>query len=301
MIYAPVALFVYNRPWHLRQTVEALLNNHEAPQTELFVFSDAAKGSSAEAAVAEVRAIIRQISGFSAVHIIEREENCGLARSIIDGVSAVCKDRGRAIVMEDDIFTSQYFLRYMNAGLDMYEYDQQVASIHGYVYPTSIPLPETFFLRGADCWGWATWQRGWDLFEPDGKLLLQQLRQRNLTQRFDCNGAYPYTRMLEDQIAGKNDSWAIRWHASAFLQDRLTLYPGRSLVINTGNDNSGTHSTASACFLGELSDKPVKVERIPLEENEIARQAFINFFRTQRPSILTRLFRRATHITGRAN
>jgi len=301
MIYAPIALFVYNRPWHLRQTVEALLNNHEAPQTELFVFSDAAKGSSAEAAVEEVRASIRQISGFSAVHIIEREENFGLARSIIEGVSAVCKAYGRAIVMEDDILTSKYFLRYMNAGLDMYEHDQQVASIHGYVYPAGVPLPETFFIRGADCWGWAMWQRSWDLFEPDGKQLLQQLRQHNLTQRFDFNGAYPYTRMLEDQIAGNNDSWAIRWHASAFLQNRLTLYPGRSLVMNIGNDNSGTHCTASIVFSGELAEEPVKVERIPLEENEIARQAFINFFRSQRPSILTRLFRRAARIMGRAN
>jgi hypothetical protein len=169
------------------------------------------------------------------------------------------------------------------------------------MYPTGESLPETFFLRGADCWGWATWQRGWDLFESDGKLLLQQLRQRNLTQRFDYNGAYPYTRMLEEQIAGKNDSWAIRWHASAFLQNRLTLYPGRSLVLNIGTDSSGTHCTASADFSGELADKPVKVERIPVEENEIARQAFIDFFRTRRPSILARIFRRAVHIMGRAD
>lgn len=301
MTYAPIVLFAYNRPGHLRQAVAALLNNREAPQTELYVFSDAAKGQLDEAAVAEVRACIRQISGFSVVHFIEREKNFGLAKSVIEGVSEVCREHDRVIVMEDDILTSRYFLRYMNDGLDMYAHDQQVASIHGYVYPVGVPLPETFFLRGADCWGWATWQRGWDSFEHDGRLLLQQLRQRNLTQRFDYNGAYPYARMLEDQIAGKNDSWAIRWHASAFLQNRLTLYPGRSLVMNIGNDNSGTHCTASIDFSGELADEPVKVERIPLEENEIARQAFINFFRSQRPSILTRVFRRAARIMGRAN
>lgn len=301
MTYAPVALFAYNRPVHLRQTVEALLKNDAALQTELFVFSDAAKNRSAESSVAEVRTYIRQITGFSAVHVIERDTNLGLAKSIIEGVSAVCRDHGRVIVLEDDIYTSRYFLRFMNDGLDMYEDDLQVISIHGYVYPISVPLPETFFLRGADCWGWATWQRGWNLFEPDGKLLLQQLQQRNLTHRFDFDSSYPYTRMLKQQIAGKNDSWAVRWHASAFLHDRLTLYPGRSLVLNTGTDSSGTHCTASSDFAGELADEPVKVIRLPLEENEVARQAFINFYRTLQPSLLTRMLRRAVHIMGRAS
>jgi len=301
MTYAPVALFAYNRPRHLRKTVEALLKNDAASQTELIVFSDAAKNRSAELAVAEVRAYIRQISGFSAVHIIERDTNFGLAKSITEGVSAVCRDHGRVIVLEDDIYTSRYFLRFMNDALDMYEDDLRVISIHGYVYPISVPLPETFFLRGADCWGWATWQRGWDLFEPDGKLLLQQLRQRRLTHRFDFDGSYPYTRMLQQQIAGKNDSWAVRWHASAFLHDRLTLYPGRSLVLNTGTDSSGTHCTASADFASELADKPIKVVRLPLEENEVSRQAFIDFYRTLQPSLLTRMFRRAAHIMGRAS
>lgn len=299
--YAPIALFAYDRPQHLQQTIEALLNNPEARESDLFVFSDAAKDSAHVSAVEKVRKYAAEISGFSTVNVVERTSNYGLASSIVDGVTSVCRQYGRVIVMEDDIVTSAYFLKYMNDGLDMYSRDEQVVSIHGYMYPTGESLPETFFLRGADCWGWATWQRGWDLFESDGKLLLQQLRQRNLTQRFDYNGAYPYTRMLEEQIAGKNDSWAIRWHASAFLQNRLTLYPGRSLVLNIGTDSSGTHCTASADFSGELADKPVKVERIPVEENEIARQAFIDFFRTRRPSILARIFRRAVHIMGRAD
>jgi hypothetical protein len=298
MSYAPVALFAYKRPRHVRKVVEALLTNEEASQTELFVFSDAAKSRAARAAVTEVRAYIRQISGFSAVHVIERDENYGLARSIIEGVSAVCGQFGRVIVVEDDILTSRYFLRFMNDGLEMYQHDEKVISVHGYVYPTRNPLPETFFLKGADCWGWATWQRGWDIFEPDGAVLLQQLQQRGLTHCFDCDGSYPYTRMLEDQFAGKNDSWAVRWHASAFLRDRLTLYPGRSLVLNIGNDNSGTHSASTTDFSGGLAEQPVRVARLPLEESEPARQEFIDFYRTLRPSILNRILRSTASMVG---
>lgn len=300
MIYAPIALFTYNRPSHVKQTVNALLKNPEARKSEIFIFSDAARNAASEKAVSDVRNYIRQITGFAAVHIVERAENYGLARSIIDGVSQICDAHGRAIVLEDDIVTSPHFLKFMNDALDRYEHDERVISIHGYVYPVGAVLPETFFLLGADCWGWATWRRGWNLFEPDGRALYDELAKRELTHRFDFDGAYPYTRMLEEQIRGKNDSWAIRWHASAFLKDKLTLYPGRSLVLNIGTDSSGTHCSTTSEFAGEITGSPVKVEPIPLEESVFARQQIVRFHKTSRPSMPTRLLRKLTGMARRA-
>lgn len=291
MSYAPIALFVYNRPWHTQQTIEALLANAEAAQTSLIVFSDGARNEEANQSVSLVRAYIRGITGFKSIEIIERETNLGLARSIIDGVTRVCEEYGRVIVLEDDLVTSTSFLAYMNEGLARYEHDDRVISIHGYVYPVNATLPETFFLKGADCWGWATWKRGWGLFESDGRVLLQQLTHRKLTRRFDFEGTYPYTKMLKNQIKGKNNSWAIRWYASAFLKDRLTLYPGRSLVHNIGNDSSGTHCSETGAYSGELSSKPVQVELIRAEENIFARDQIKSFFHATQPSILVRIIK----------
>lgn len=286
---APVALFVYNRPWHTRQTLEALLANPEASETPLYIFSDAPRDIAASNAVAEVRSFLREISGFKSVSIIERENNFGLARSIIDGVTQVCEEHGRIIVLEDDLVTSPYFLKFMNQGLEKYQDEERVISIHGYVYPVEQALPETFFLRGADCWGWATWKRGWDLFDPDGQRLLDELKRRKLTRQFDFDGSYPYTRMLQDQIAGKNNSWAVRWYASAFLQGKLTLYPGRSLVHNIGLDGSGAHCSETKDFSGVLARSPIMVEDIAVEESLIARQQFMKFHKRTRPSIPVRV------------
>jgi len=296
---APVALFVYNRPGHTRQTVEALLANTVANQTRLHVFSDAPKNEAVSPAVAEVRSYIRSIAGFKSVTIIERETNFGLARSIIDGVTHLCEEYGHVIVMEDDLVTSPYFLIFMNQGLDLYERDERVISIHGYVYPVMETLPETFFLRGADCWGWATWRRGWDLFEPDGKSLLQELKTHNLTQRFDFDGAHPYVRMLKNQIKGNNNSWAIRWHASAFLKNKLTLYPGRSLVHNIGTDNSGAHCSTTTVFAGEMADSPIAIELISVEENEFARQQIIKFHKAVRRMTPGRVLRKLSDMVQR--
>lgn len=289
---APIALFAYNRPAHLRQTIDALLKNELASESDLVVFSDAPKNSDARENVDEVRNYLHEIEGFKSVRIIERRENIGLAGSIIDGVQMLCHEYGKVIVLEDDMETSPGFLRFMNDALTLYEQSERVISIHGYVYPVEGPLPETFFLKGADCWGWATWARGWEIFEKDGRALLREIEARKLEKRFDFNGAYGYTRMLREQVAGKNSSWAVRWYASAFLKDKLTLYPGRSLVRNIGNDDSGTHSVSTDIFDTDVETNYVSVESIPIVEDEAALHEVEKFLRRTRGPILERLAKR---------
>jgi hypothetical protein len=264
---SPIALFAFKRPDLLRQTVEALQKNAEARESLLYVFIDGPRREDEKAKVDEVEAYCRAISGFKQVFIQRQSANRGLARSIIAGVSEVVNQHGQVIVVEDDLVTSPYFLRYMNEALEKYRHQEKIISIHGYVYPVQDTLPETFFLKGADCWGWATWARGWKYFEADGKKLLAELATRKLKKRFDFDGAYPYVKMLEDQIAGRNDSWAIRWNASAFLRDKLTLYPGRSLVHNSGFDSSGTHCADGTQFDVQLADRPLQLVDVPIEES----------------------------------
>jgi hypothetical protein len=288
---APIALFVYARPDHARRTVEALLNNPEASSSDLIVFSDAARTPDKEYAVRGVREYIAGIQGFRSLTLHHRPRNFGLAKSIIEGVTQVLAVYERVIVLEDDLETSPHFLRYMNEALDLFEEEELVISVHGYVYPVNKALPEAFCLRGADCWGWATWRRGWVHFNPDGQFLLDELRRQNLLKAFDFNGAYSYSEMLKEQINGSNDSWAVRWHASAFLANKLTLYPGRSLTHNIGNDSTGRHCGTSAALDVELSATPIRLDSVVIEESETARQIIEEFFRAKRPP-LQRVLRR---------
>jgi hypothetical protein len=276
---SPIALFTFNRPEHTRRTVEALVRNELASGSELFVFCDGPRSQADADAVQSVRDYAAGITGFKSLQIIRRAENLGLAQSIISGVTQLCNEFGCAIVVEDDLVTSPYFLRYLNEALNLYENSPDVISIHGYVYPVKTTLPETFFIKGADCWGWATWKRGWDLFEPDGIKLLADLESRKLMREFDFNGTFAYAQMLRDQISGRNNSWAIRWYASAFLRDKLTLYPGRSLVHNIGLDSSGVHCESTTSFDVEISTKPVKLQKLTVSENAEARLAFIEYFK----------------------
>ncbi|HMH32286.1 MAG TPA: glycosyltransferase family A protein [Puia sp.] len=293
MKLAPIALFTYNRLVHTRRTVEALEKNELATASDLFIFSDGAKAGDDKKNVDEVREYLLGIKGFKSVTLIEREMNLGLAENIISGVSQIIGEFGNIIVLEDDLITSAYFVRYMNDALSLYENEEGVASIHGYVYPVKERLQETFFIRGADCFGWATWKRGWDIFIADGKMLLDQLQQTGQTHAFDFDGAYPYTKMLKDQTEGRNDSWAVRWYASAFLRNKFTLYPGTSLVHHIGGDGSGTHSGFGDILDVVLSESRIIVSRIEVKEDEQARLAFVKFLpKVTRPKILYRIRRK---------
>jgi putative methyltransferase (TIGR04325 family) len=280
---APIALFAYRRLNHLERTIEALKANDLAAQSELYIFCDGAKSADDFAAVEAVRQYVETIDGFARVTKIFQRTNLGLSNSIIGGVSKIVSARGRVIVVEDDIVTSPYFLRFMNEGLGLYENELSVASIDGYVYPVEETLPETFFLRGAGVWGWATWKRAWTIFEPNGKLLLQALKERQLETLFDLDNSYGFTEMLRVESIIEHGSWDIHWHASAFLAGMLNLHPGRSLVENIGIDGTGEHRAVSQEFATRLSLEPISIEAIPVRENPQARQAIIRHLRRASP------------------
>ena len=236
---SPVVLFVYNRPYHTKKTIEALQSNKLSKYSNLIIYADGSKDKESNENVLQVSNYLITIKGFKSVKIIRRNENYGLASNIISGVSEVLNEHNKIIVLEDDLVTSPFFLNYMNDALNAYVDDNNVGCIHGYVYPIN-NINSDFFIKGADCWGWATWKKSWDYFEKDGKKLLKKLKKRNLhkdTYNVKCG----YIKMLKDQIYGRNNSWAVRWYFSAYLNDLYCLYPKTSYVQNIGFDGSGTN------------------------------------------------------------
>ena len=279
MSYAPILLFVYNRPEHTRRCIESLLKNSLASESNLFIYADDAKDSTQQEAVNEVRNYIRSIQGFKQITLMERSENWGLARNIINGVTTQVNRYGKVIVLEDDLVVAPYFLQFMNDALEVYKNEPRVGHIQACDFTQDSSLPATFLIKWTGSWGWGTWDRAWKHFNPNGKELLQELEERKLTRVFDFNGKYGFTRMLRRQIEGKNNSWAIRWNASLFLKDILSLNVGRSLVQNEGFDGSGTNCGGGGLYASHLYLQPLFITPIsPIEENKEARQAFIRYY-----------------------
>ena len=242
---APIVIFTYNRVKHLKATIDYLNKNELANESNLIIFSDAAKSNEDPEAVIKVRNYIKTINGFKSLKVIEREKNWGLSKSIIEGVTATVNLYGKVIVLEDDLITSPYFLNFMNDGLKAYENDREVCQIMGYSfverYKDKFNLEDTYFVKGSSSLGWATWKNSWRSLNIDSHELIAFIEKNNLQKSFDRNNSYNYMKMLKQQAEGKIDSWAIRWYASAFINNLYTLYPLKSLVFHTGNDGYGTN------------------------------------------------------------
>jgi hypothetical protein len=246
MQLAPIALFVYNRPEHTQKTIDALLKNVFAEESELYIFSDAPKRHTEDQHVQEVRDYIKTINGFKKVTITEQKENMGLAKSIISGVSDVINRHGKAIILEDDLITSPYFLKYMNEALEQYKDEKKVWHVSGWNYPAIFNTSnEAYFYRIMDCWGWATWADRWKHFEKNTDQIINSFSKTEI-KRFNLDGA---TKSLWRQIklnqSGRINTWAIYWYATIFQKNGLCLNPVKSYVKNIGHDGTGVHCNIS--------------------------------------------------------
>lgn len=277
---SPIVLFVYNRPHHTIQTIETLQKNELAKESELFIYSDGAKSENDKPKVNEVREHLQNIDGFKAVHIIEREKNYGLADNIISGVTEIVNRYGSAIVLEDDIVTNPYFLKYMNKALEFYKDEDRVMHVSGYLYPTldGKSTKETFFLNVATCWGWGTWRRAWNHLIVDCEKLINLIPQCEIN-RFNLEGGYDWYRHLILNSKNQMNTWAIKWYASFFIKDGFCLHPKYTLTKNIGTDGSGVHCginetySQQNCFNAEI-----KIDKISIIENEQIRKDLKIFF-----------------------
>jgi hypothetical protein len=239
----PLAIFAYNRPDHLRRTFESLQLCTRLDECEVFIFSDGPKIPADDIAVQGTRDVIHEWAEKFNGKVIKQPVNIGLARSIVNGVTKLCDEYGRVIVLEDDMLTSPRFLDYMLTTLDRYQDEEKLCQISGYMFPVRHPQePDAFFLPITTTWGWATWGRAWKIFQWDISTALIELKDPAVQHAFDLGGVYPYSKMMEDCAAGRNDSWGIRWWWSVFKAQKLALHPRHSLVWVGGFDGSGTNN-----------------------------------------------------------
>lgn len=277
---APIIVFSYNRPEHLQKTLDALSHNDLAAQSVLYIYCDGAKADASDEQIRRVkqnRELAHSAEGFLQVHVVERENNYGLADNIIGAVTEIVNKYGRVITLEDDVITSVGFLKYMNEALVQYEKDDQVMHVSGYMYPHKKKLPETFFYEvpypGG---GWATWQRAWNHFSNDIDYLFDYWSPR--WKEFNRFGGDYLQKQLQANKDGTMYTWFIKWHAVVLMRRGLSLYPGVSLTNNIGFDSSGSNCGTMSQFDILSPADYITVKRKKIIENRRAAKIIYHFY-----------------------
>lgn len=303
---APVALFVYNRPEHTKTTLEALARNVLADRTHLHIFSDGPKHETERAKVEDVRRIARAVSGFASVRIVEREQNLGLANSVITGVTEALESHTKIVVVEDDLITTPQFLTYMNAALTHYRDNPHVFSVTGHNFPaTSLPIPprykwDTFAAYRCSSWSWGTWPDRWARVDWSMSYYDKFIHDKKAQKAFSRGGP-DMIQLLELQREGKIDSWAIRFCYAHFAHNMYCIYPVKSLVKNIGLDDSGTHSAFNPLFHHALLDETWSPRSFcpgSRVDTKLASR-FYKVFRSLQPTLRDKIIIKGRDLTGR--
>lgn len=302
---APVILFTYNRPEHTKRTIEALAANELAEETELYIFSDAAKKEADAAKVREIREYAGRVSEFLSVTLVAREENYGLARNVIEGVTDIVNRYGRVIVLEDDLVTNRFFLRFMNDGLNRYEKEQRVTGITGFSHfgdEIGLPYESYFHTLTGTSWSWATWADRWKYFDEECSDWTDMVSDAKLRKRFNYDNTYDFYKIMKmQQTDEKTNSWAIRWYWTNFRRNAYILSPTKSLVSNEGWDGSGVHcgkSKEPVFNHGLKTDHPIADFPKEIgEKKEVHRAMKRALIRESQPNMLKRIY----HVVARRN
>lgn len=284
MTLSPIIVFSYNRPDHLRQTLDALAKNELASESELYIYCDGPKPDAdgeQRQRIAATREVAHAATGFKDVHIVEHEKNVGLMNNIVGGVTEIINRYGRVIVFEDDMITSQGTLRYFNDALEVYKDEHKVMHVVSYMFPHKYPLPETFFYQvpypGG---GWATWQRAWKYYPLDINELYEYWKKDWVKFNYWNHDGTDLVKQLVDNYRGSLRTWFIRWYAEIFRRGGLVLYPGRSLVTNIGFDGTGDNCSKldhNPYWIKHLA-KSIRVKpKHSIKENKLAAREIYAF------------------------
>lgn len=277
---APVALFVYNRADNTEKTLEALMANTLASETDLYVFSDGGKDAQSWEQVHQVRQLLHRVQtqvkrtqALKSMTLVFRPQNLYLEQNITSGIAQVFQKHDRIIVLEDDICTSTYFLEYMNEAFDLYKNQPTVMHVAGFtnldIFPTppegsEIPVP-FYFTPHMSGWGWGTWRDRWQQHFVHYRTREEALQGLSPAD-FDAiqyGGVFPCLKSLDKQPI----PWDICWELAIYRNHGLSLTPGHTLVRNIGLAQ-GTHFRSFSLLQNYEYDREPLATALPLWQVE---------------------------------
>jgi glycosyltransferase involved in cell wall biosynthesis len=264
----PVAIFAYNRPNHLRKTLEALCNADQYEGRDTYIFCDGPKTEGDAPLIDEVKDEAERYSRRSNVNVIKKEKNYGLAGSIIEGVTQLLKKHATLIILEDDIIISSKALKYFDDALMIYQNRKDIFSVGSYVpetlwnnFPSDYDY-NTFLIPRMQCWGWATWSCKWNLFKNYKTYYDSLMSSKKAQLGYRHIIGEDSFKTLRACIDNGKDVWACKWVLTHFNYGSSCVCPRYPLSKNIGLDGSGTNC-------GTQANQPTFIS-----EEEVDRESF---------------------------
>ena len=241
----PVVLFAFNRPELASRVFQVI---REAKPTRLFVIIDGPRsGNSSDVNLSKrVIDIVSDVDWECDVSYEIAEENLGIRKRFVTGLQAVFSQVDEAIIVEDDCLPNQSFFTFQQEMLRRYRFDPSVGIVCGFN-----PLGQTanikdsyFFSVFSSVWGWGTWKRVWDSYDPDAKQWLTPNGRNVVNSAIETKSAKRFWGHNFDLVSKNPEysTWDYQMVFNQILNKRLNIFPRISLVSNIGFSIDANHT-----------------------------------------------------------
>ncbi len=257
-VKTPVALFVFNRPEHTRQVLQALALVR--PST-LLVVADGPRSDHPDDIVlcAQVREAVDNLPWQCEVKRNISDRNMGCRLRVSSGLDWVFGMVDEAIILEDDTVPDPSFFPFCEEMLQRHRNDGRVQLVRGSsLLPTNYSLTSSYyFSKWYGIWGWASWSRAWERYDLEMKAwpvlgrswLRDYLKDPEMTQVF----AYLFDEMKASRI----NSWEFPLFFNGWLHDAVAVAPSCNLIRNIGFGPEATHLRNAGSAVANLATEPM--------------------------------------------
>jgi hypothetical protein len=257
----PVALIIFNRPDCTERVFEAIA---KAKPEKFLVAADGprpGKPGDVEKCAA-TRAVIDAVDWDCEVLTNYSEINLGCKMRPVTGINWVFEQVEEAIILEDDCLPHPSFFPFCEELLERYRDDERVMMIGGinFLSEWKTPYQSYHFSYFGGTWGWASWRRAWQLYDPDIKVWPRVIDARLLEQLFPNPHHYGYWIDIFQQVyhGALEDVWDYQWLLACWINSGYRIFPEVNLISNIGFREDATH-TFGESPMANMSTKEISI------------------------------------------
>ena len=252
MFTTPILLITWKRPEKTKKVLEAI---KKIKPIKLYLACDGAndRDNSIQSKVLKNRAILdEEVNWDCEVKKLYSDKNNGCKLGVSKAISWFFDNEKEGIILEDDCVPHNDFFHFCEDMLDKYRFDERIwcISAHNLQKGEVHGDGSYYFSRYSHCWGWATWKRCWDFYDPNIKEWPYIKKNKTLKQILDNNKQIKYWERIFDGLFNHSfpDTWDYQWTLSCFINSGLTIIPNINLIKNIGFDEDATHTIEGKAY-----------------------------------------------------
>lgn len=238
----PILFLVFNRP----DTTQRVFDQIKKIQpTHLFIAADGPRQSVSadKERCAEVKKIISDIDWPCEIKTLFRTKNLGCKIAVSQAISWFFKNVESGIILEDDCLPDISFFKYCEELLGLYIDNPKIMHIGGNNFQNGVTRGDGsyYFSLYGHIWGWATWRRAWQYYDPNINTLPNFIKSNKIKKIFKNWAARDFWMMRFKEVHNnKIDTWDYQWEFTILSMDGCAITPNTNLVTNIGT-GAGTH------------------------------------------------------------